>query len=99
MNAHLFDDSTRAPNARQIWGIAVVAAIAFAFFVLFKSAIAAEPADVIQRIKGSVVAVGTFEKSRNPAFAFHGTGFVVGDGTLVATNAHVIPQILDSERR
>jgi len=69
-----------------------------AFPALFATAIAAEP-DVIQRIKGSVVAVGTFEKSRNPAFNFHGTGFVVADGSVIATNAHVLPQILDGERR
>lgn len=60
---------------------------------------AAEPSDVIQRIKGSIVAVGTYEKSRSPAFRFLGTGFAVGDGSLVATNAHVLPAILDDERR
>jgi S1-C subfamily serine protease len=60
---------------------------------------AAEPADTIQRVRPSIVAVGTYEKARSPAFAFSGTGFVVGDGSLVATNAHVLPLILDGERR
>jgi S1-C subfamily serine protease len=59
----------------------------------------AEPADTIQRVKPSIVSVGTYEKARSPAFAFSGTGFVVGDGSLVATNAHVLPAMLDSERR
>jgi serine protease Do len=58
----------------------------------------AEPSEVIQRIKGSVVAVGTYERTRSPAFGFRGTGFVVGDGSLVATNAHVLPPVIDDER-
>ena len=59
----------------------------------------ADSVEVIQRVKGSIVAVGTFEKSRSPAFAFTGTGFAVGDGLLVATNAHVLPPVLNDERR
>jgi serine protease Do len=61
------------------------------------------PADntisTIERVKGSIVAVGTFERTRVPAFQFRATGFAVGDGSLIATNAHVLPAILDSERR
>ena len=49
----------------------------------------AQPPDTIARVKASVVAVGTMQKLRSPQFQFLGTGFVVGDGTLVATNAHV----------
>ena len=52
----------------------------------------------ISRVKASIVAVGTFERLRNPQFSFAGTGFVVGDGLRVATNAHVLPQALDAER-
>jgi len=51
-------------------------------------------ADTIARVKNSVVAVGTVQKLRTPQFRFLGTGFVVGDGTLVATNAHVIAKPL-----
>lgn len=56
----------------------------------------AELTDVIPRIKPSIVAVGTYQPTRNPAFRFRGTGFVIGDGLLVATNAHVLPEGLDS---
>jgi len=49
----------------------------------------------IDRVKGSIVAIGTFERTRTPQFEFRGTGFVVGDGTLVATNAHVLPAAID----
>lgn len=55
--------------------------------------------ETIERIKPSIVAVGTYQKTRNPAFVFRGTGFIVGDGTLVATNAHVLPERLDVENR
>jgi S1-C subfamily serine protease len=49
----------------------------------------------IPRVKLSIVAVGTFQTTRAPQFRFAGTGFVVGDGTLVATNAHVLPAVLE----
>ena len=55
------------------------------------------PATITQ-VKASIVAVGTFERLRNPQFSFAGTGFVVGDGLLVATNDHVVPKTLNSER-
>lgn len=50
--------------------------------------------DLIQRIKPSVVAVGTFDRMRSPAFVMRGSGFAVANGNLVATNAHVIPPSL-----
>lgn len=56
---------------------------------------AADRAGMIERVKPSVVAVGTFERTRTPPFVFLGTGFAVGDGTLIATNAHVLPAVLD----
>jgi S1-C subfamily serine protease len=52
----------------------------------------------ISRVKASIVAVGTFERLRNPQFSFAGTGFVVGDGLRIATNAHVLPKALDGGR-
>ena len=66
--------------------------------ILATAALAVGP-DTIQRVKPSVVAVGTFERTRSPAFRFLGTGFAVGDGSLVATNAHVLPALLDPELR
>ncbi|MDV7396642.1 serine protease, partial [Arthrospira platensis SPKY1] len=55
----------------------------------------AQLVDVLPRIKPSVLAVGTFQRTRNPSFAFRGTGFSVGSGRLIATNAHVLPTVLD----
>lgn len=51
----------------------------------------------IEKIKPSVVAVGTHQRTRSPQFAFRGTGFAVGDGTLIATNAHVVPDTIDAD--
>jgi len=55
--------------------------------------------ETIERIKPSIVAVGSYQKTRSPAFAYRGTGFVVADGTLIATNAHVLPENLNVENR
>ena len=63
-----------------------------------RPAVAGMP-ETIERVKPSIVAVGTYQKTRSPPFAYRGTGFVVGDGTLVATNAHVLPESLQSENR
>ena len=51
----------------------------------------ADASDVIARIKPSVVIVGSFKSTDSPRFRLRGTGFVVGDGNLVVTNAHVLP--------
>jgi S1-C subfamily serine protease len=48
--------------------------------------------EVIAASKPSIVAVGTFNPTANPRFGFRGTGFVVGDGNHVVTNAHVLPE-------
>ncbi|MEO9135992.1 MAG: serine protease [Casimicrobiaceae bacterium] len=56
---------------------------------------ASEISDTIARVKPSIVAVGTFERTRAPAFQFRGTGFAVADGTTIATNAHVLPSVTD----
>lgn len=57
----------------------------------------AELADTIARIKPSLVVVGTFNKLKSPAFSMRGTGFVVGDGRLIATNSHVVPEVSGGE--
>lgn len=53
--------------------------------------------ETVQRIKPSIVAVGTLQRDRSPPFRLLGTGFVVGDGSYIATNAHVVPATLDNE--
>ncbi|QCQ21097.1 S1 family peptidase [Desulfoglaeba alkanexedens] len=62
-------------------------------------AFAEELPEIIQQIRPGVVAVGTVQPMRRPPAAFLGTGFAVDDGRLVATNAHVIPEKLDTARK
>ena len=52
----------------------------------------------IERVKAAIVAVGTLQRSRSPAFDFRGTGFAVADGLTVVTNAHVLPTTVDIEK-
>jgi serine protease Do len=66
--------------------------------LLAGSAVGQDSTATIERVKGSIVAIGTYERARTPPFEFRGTGFVVGDGTLVVTNAHVLPGVLDTTR-
>jgi S1-C subfamily serine protease len=46
--------------------------------------------ELVAASKPAVVVVGTFNATASPRFTLRGTGFVVGDGSLVVTNAHVI---------
>lgn len=46
---------------------------------------------LIARSKPSVVLVGSYGLLDAPRFGFRGTGFAVGDGRQIITNAHVLP--------
>jgi S1-C subfamily serine protease len=52
---------------------------------------------VIPKVKPSVVVVGSWRATDNPRLGFRGTGFVVGDGRRVLTNAHVLPEAQPGE--
>ncbi|MBL8472242.1 MAG: trypsin-like peptidase domain-containing protein [Rhodocyclaceae bacterium] len=54
--------------------------------------------DTIVRIKPGIVAIGSYQRMRAPQFEFSGTGFAVGDGSLVVTNAHVVARTLNDIR-
>ncbi len=54
---------------------------------------------LVARSKRSIVAVGSFSALRSPRFSFSGTGFVIGDGTVVVTCLHVLPELLASTER
>ena len=76
--------------------LALAALLLLVTFAAASPSVFAQASAAIPRVKLSIVAIGTFQATRVPQFRFAGTGFVVGDGTLVATNAHVLPAILDS---
>lgn len=54
--------------------------------------------NTIEKIKPSIVAIGTYQPTRRPPTSIYGTGFVVGDGSYVVTNYHVVDRDLDTER-
>jgi serine protease Do len=74
------------------------------FFLYFLGVFFVSPAgggelpQTIDQIKPSIVGVGTFQKTRSPALKFIGTGFAVSDGSLVVTNAHVLPEVIDNNK-
>ncbi len=53
--------------------------------------------NLVPQLRPSVVAIGTFQRTRTPQFKLSGTGFAVGDGSTIATNSHVVPLVLDAE--
>lgn len=69
----------------------------FVFLAIQPALSQAELAETIEKIKPSIVAVGTFKQTNSPQFVLRGTGFVVGSGSLVATNAHVVPESADPD--
>ena len=73
----------------------IAAVVLAAAACLFAAPLRADRVATIERAKASIVAVGTFERTRTPPFQFLGSGFAVGDGSLIATNAHVVPPVLD----
>jgi len=59
--------------------------------------VAAGLPDLVATARPSVLPVGTYKDTDNPRFGFRGTGFIVGDGTLVATCWHVLPPAADTD--
>ncbi|MGJ8693206.1 MAG: S1 family peptidase [Thalassotalea sp.] len=56
---------------------------------------ASELPKVITKIKPSVVGIGIHTPLSRPQDILRGTGFVIGNGSYVVTNDHVLPLILD----
>lgn len=85
--------ANETPSRGRLYLLAVAMATC-----LLNPVIAADLTALIPTIKRSIVGVGTFERTRSPSTVFFGTGFVVGDGLSVITNAHVVPDTLDEAR-
>ncbi len=58
-------------------------------------AASAELRETVKRVKPSIVGVGTYFPTRQPPGRLLGTGFVVGSGRQVLTNAHVFRASLE----
>ncbi len=62
-------------------------------------AFSADLPDIIDRVRPSIVAVGTVMPLRRPTAQFMGTGFAIGNGRLIITNHHVIPELISSTKK
>ncbi len=62
----------------------------FAGAALWGQPAMAQLVEVVAAARRSVIPVGTYSATDNPRFGFRGTGFVIGDGLYVVTNAHVV---------
>lgn len=77
----------RASHKRRTAWLAAL----FSWLVATADVALAELPDTVARVKPSIVVVGSFNRLRSPAFQLRGTGFAVGNGLTIATNAHVLP--------
>ncbi|OQY53000.1 MAG: serine protease [Desulfobacteraceae bacterium 4572_89] len=55
-------------------------------------------ASLIQRMKPGIVSIGTFYFKDKPMVKFSGTGFVIGKGSRIVTNHHVIAFIREKKQ-
>lgn len=69
-----------------------VQAIILSFLGYWPLSVQADLPSLIEKSKPSILAIGTYKKTQSPPFVFRGTGFVIGDGNQVVTNAHVLPE-------
>jgi len=81
-------------RSRRHHVLGLLAMLGLAGSTLPGQAAAVDLRPIVPTVKRSVVGIGTFERTRSPSIVFSGTGFVVGDGLDVVTNAHVIPATL-----
>jgi S1-C subfamily serine protease len=70
-----------------------------AALLLAAPAPAADFPTTIAAVKPAVVGIGSYMRTRSPAINFVATGFVVGDGLSVITNAHGVAPFLDTENK
>lgn len=73
-----------------VWPRAMLAALALLCAALLPAPASADLVEAIRKVQPSVVGITTFRVMRPLASHLAGTGFVVGDGRHVITNAHVI---------
>lgn len=66
------------------------------FSALPGTEVMADLVDTVARVKSSVLVVGTYRSTDSPRFRMRGTGFVVADGNLAITNAHVLPEATEN---
>jgi S1-C subfamily serine protease len=92
------DPSSLPFSRRRLLGV-LAGGLLLANCPAFPVRAADELADTVDKVKASVVAVGTLQATRRPPAKFQATAFVVAQGRHVITNAHAIPDFLDTQNR
>ena len=72
-------------------------ALVLAAWAMLAGAARADLPALVERLRVSVLPVGIYGATDSPRFGFRGSGFAVGDGSLVATNFHVLPPAAERE--
>ena len=54
---------------------------------------------VVSKIKPSIVGIGIYDPIGRPSNQLRGTGFAIADGTIIATNYHVVDLDLDPDSK
>ena len=90
--------------ARFFTGPIIFRCCAYLVIICVSPFLHADLPDVIDAVRPSVVGIGTTYPVRQPIGSERrdqllGTGFAVGDGSLIATNHHVLPESLDVDNR
>ena len=86
--------NTRSRNpkhGRRAWTVRLLVSVGILSVLPAPVRAQADLRPLMQSVRGSVLPVGTFNPLSSPRFNFRGSGFVVGDGNLLLTNAHVLP--------
>jgi S1-C subfamily serine protease len=78
---------------QRVWQLFVVAPL----MIIAAFAHAGSLSETIKKIKPSIVGIGTYQATRQPPAQLSGTGFAIGEGRHVITNAHVLPEVIDSK--
>lgn len=69
------------------------------FFIICNQGVNAGFPETVKQVKSGVVAIGTYQPTRSPPASFKGTGFAIKEGRHVVTNAHVLPDTMNSKRQ
>ncbi|ABI55454.1 S1C family serine protease [Alkalilimnicola ehrlichii MLHE-1] len=85
--------------ARWLLLAAVALALLLVLLLVPRQAQSERLPDTVERVEPAIVSVATHQPARSPRLRHLGTGFAVADGRLVATNLHVLPDVLDRENQ
>lgn len=85
-------DTDKSPNRRFMNWVASYW-LATLFAIIPSNGQTHDLRELVSQSKSSIVGIGTIEKTRRPPNLLMATGFVIGDGRTIVTNAHAIPTL------